>query len=113
VRLDASVYLLNEGGKAITAIPLHLVGTDGTSTADILLPFRETIFGERFRLGMRTAAGGLNGASSTVAGTGFDLRTGGGMGRLQLVSPNAVSLGAGLVALGALRRARSAPRARP
>jgi hypothetical protein len=88
------------------------------------------IVGNPYQLGMVTAMGALQGVPSTVMGTGFDNRTLGGLGTLQLVSPASIGLGTGgslamlatlsitfvpepttallvgggLVALGALRR---------
>jgi hypothetical protein len=104
--LDASAYLLtgvaaSPPGFVAAAIPLFMVGNPGP------IPFAfnalgmlimGTIFANPYQLGMVTVMGALNGSPSTVMGTGFDNRTAGGVGTLQLVSPTSVGLGA----LGAL-----------
>ena len=53
-----------------------------------------TVKANPYQLGMVTVMGALNGSPSTVMGTGFDNRTAGGAGVLQLVSPTIVGLGA-------------------
>ena len=53
-----------------------------------------TVKANPYQLGMVTVMGGVNGVPSTVMGTGFDNRTAGGAGVLQLVSPTIVGLGA-------------------
>jgi hypothetical protein len=104
--LDASAYLitgyLNGVGPTpnnAAAVPLNVVGVGGTKKFVALgTLIMATIKANPYQLGMVTVMGALNGSPSTVMGTGFDNRTAGGLGTLQLVSPTIVSLGA----LGAL-----------
>ena len=104
--VDASGYLLHNGNRAVGFFPFPLfLGMDATHTMDGLgIPFSGTHFGQGLQLGMQTVAGELVRMFTvagqpvpspvvTLAGTGFDLRTGGGGGRLQLVSPNMMHLG--------------------
>ena len=92
--INASAYLLNKANKAIAAIPLAVIGVGGNQTFSVLGGLvTGTIFANPFQLGMVTIMGGLNGTMATVVGTGFDNRTAGGQGTLQLVSPTVVSLG--------------------
>jgi hypothetical protein len=100
--LNASAYLLtgvnsSPPGFVAAAIPLFMIGNPGP------IPFAfnalgmlimGTIFANPYKLGMVTAMGALQGVPSTVMGTGFDNRTAGGLGTLQLVTPTAVGLGA-------------------
>jgi hypothetical protein len=77
------------------AIPLAIVGVGGnqkfTALAGLVMG---TIMANPYQLGMVTVMGALQGVPSSVMGTGFDNRTAGGQGTLQLVSPTVVALGA-------------------
>ena len=115
--LDLSAYLItgysngagtNPNNQA--AIPLAIVGVGGTKKFVALAGLiMGTIKANPYQLGMVTVMGGVNGAMSTLVATGFDNRTAGGLGGLQLVSPTLVSLGA----LGSLPRSRSSPSKSP
>jgi hypothetical protein len=100
--LSVSAYLItgymNGTGPTpnnAAAIPLNIVGVGGTKKFVALGTLvMGTIKANPYQLGMVTVMGALNGSPSTVAGTGFDNRTAGGLGVLQLVSPTIVALGA-------------------
>jgi hypothetical protein len=131
--LDAGLYLL-QGTSAqyvLAELPIGVIGVGGTAMWNYGGPLiMGIIVGNPYQLGAVTAMGALQGVPSTVMGTGFDNRTLGGLGTLQLVSPASIGLGTGgslamlatlsitfvpepttallvgggLVALGALRR---------
>jgi hypothetical protein len=101
--LDMSGYLIQSYASGagtspnnLAAIPLAIVGV-GTCcklpTFGVGL-IMGTIKANPYQLGMVTVMGSLNGSPSTVMGTGFDNRTAGGAGVLQLVTPTVVALGA-------------------
>jgi hypothetical protein len=113
--LSASAYLITGLGNPPTlstptptnlaaAIPLAIVGVGcNPFCPPPLFPgglIMGTIMANPYQLGMVTVMGALNGVPSAVMGTGFDNRTAGGLGTLQLVSPTVVALGA----LGSLAR---------
>ena len=101
--LDMSGYLItgyvNGTGPTpnnLAAIPLAVVGNPPccklpTFGVGLIMG---TIKAFPYQLGMVTVMGALNGSPSTVMGTGFDNRTAGGLGVLQLVSPTVIGLGA-------------------
>ena len=97
--LDLSGYLIT-GFAGPTpnvqpGIPLAVVGVGGTQKVSYLgglIMF--TVLANPYQLGMVTVMGALQGVPSTVMGTGFDNRTAGGAGVLQLVSPTVISAGA-------------------
>ena len=93
--LGADFYVMNRLGKAVGTIPLSVVGVGGTATNPRFLDIvKATVVGHPYQLGMVTVHGNLfSGTPHTLVGTGFDLRTTGGKGTLQLVSPAAVSFG--------------------
>jgi hypothetical protein len=98
--LNAAAYLLtgvvsSPPGFVAAGIPLGLIGVGGTQMQPPLgMLIMGTIFPNPYQLGMVTLMGALNGVPSAVVGTGFDNRTAGGAGVLQLVSPNIIGLGA-------------------
>jgi hypothetical protein len=98
--LNAAAYLLtgvasSPPGFVAAAIPLGIIGVGGTLMFNALgMLIMGTIVANPYQLGMVTVMGALNGTPSTVVGTGFDNRTAGGLGVLQLVSPTSVGLGA-------------------
>jgi hypothetical protein len=93
--LAASAYLLNKNGKAVAALPLSQIGVGGGLVTFSVLNNPGTIFANAYQLGMVTVAGGIPSSGAvTVVGTGFDARTVGGAGTLQLVSPTSFDLGA-------------------
>ena len=94
--LNASAYLRNKAGKAVAALPLDRVGVGGTALFTVIaIPF--SIQANPYQLGMVTVSGAIqSGAPAILMGTGFDARTTGGLGTLQLVTParfNAATLG--------------------
>jgi hypothetical protein len=104
--LVASAYLLTSGQFVAAAIPLGVLGVGGTVMQPPLgMLIMGTIFPNPYQLGMVTLMGALQGVLSTVVGTGFDNRTAGGAGVLQLVSPNMIGFGAlgSMTALTTLR----------
>jgi hypothetical protein len=103
--LNASAYLLNVGNRALTAIPLGIVGVGGTQTFTLLGGLLAgTIFANPYQLGRVTVSGGVGlGGDSTAhawRATGFDNRTAAGIGVLQLVSPTTIRLQGGGQDLG-------------
>jgi hypothetical protein len=103
MQLDASAYLITGFTGATpnnaAAIPLTRIGRDCSIVFCPPPPVlgglvMGTIKGNPYQLGMITVMGGLNGTPTTLIGTGFDNRTAGGAGVLQLVSPNTIALGA-------------------
>jgi hypothetical protein len=131
--LDASIYLLNKASKLVADAAMGVLGVGGQAQFTVVGVTTGTMIGNPYRLGMTTATGRLSlGLFSTVIlrGSGFDRRTAGGGGRLQLVSPGMIRFRAigtvpilstltidfvpepttallfacGLMALGALRR---------
>jgi hypothetical protein len=98
--LNAAAYLLtgvasSPPGFVAAAIPLGIIGVGGTLMFNALgMLIMGTIVANPYQLGMVTVMGALNGTPSTVVGTGYDNRTAGGVGFLQLVSPTSVGLGA-------------------
>jgi len=75
-------------------VPLSVVGVGGTAIAGGLVA---SVIGAPFQLGAVAGTGTLLGSATQQTATGFDARTAGGAGVLQLVSPARVNLG-GLVA---------------
>jgi hypothetical protein len=110
MELDASAYLLSSSVNAVQPIKIGQIGFGcfpgnklpfggcGSGKPGLLMT---TLHVQPYKLGMVTVMGALNGAPSTVIATGFDNRTAGGLGVLQLVSPAVVALGA-LGSLGAV-----------
>ena len=100
--LNVSAYLITgySNGAGPTpnnqaAIPLNIIGVGGTKKFVALGTLvMGTIKANPYQLGMVTVMGALNDSPSTVMGTGFDNRTAGGLGTLQLVTPTIVGLGA-------------------
>jgi hypothetical protein len=92
--LAASFYLLNAKNKAMGALPLGCIGAlwDATCGPSSVVLGSTTIFSDRFRLGMQTVTGAFPGAARLSA-TGFDNRNPAGVGVLQMVSANTVTLG--------------------
>jgi hypothetical protein len=95
--LAANLYLLT-GTSAqylIAELPIGVIGQGGTAMwsygGGLIMGI---IVGNPYQLGTVTAMGALQGVPSTVMGTGFDNRTAGGIGTLQLVSPASIGLGA-------------------
>jgi hypothetical protein len=64
------------------------LGNCGVGPAGLLMT---TMMVNPYQLGMVTVMGAFEGVPSTVVGTGFDNRTAGGQGVLQLISPAVVS----------------------
>jgi hypothetical protein len=80
-------------GALLTAI--GVLGAGGQAQFTVLGITTGTVIGNPYRLGMTTATGrlqSLNNYTSTaiLTGSGFDRRTLGGGGRLQLVSPGMI-----------------------
>jgi hypothetical protein len=72
-----------------------MIGVGGTQMFNALgMLIMGTPFANPYQLGMVTVMGVLQGVPSTVMGTGFDNRTAGGLGVLQLVSPTSFGFGA-------------------
>jgi hypothetical protein len=98
--LNAAAYLLtgvaaSPPGFVAAAIPLGIIGVGGTLMFNALgMLIMGTIVANPYQLGMVTVMGALQGVPSTIVATGFDNRTAGGVGTLQLVSPTSVGLGA-------------------
>ena len=98
--LDASAYFLSNG-KAGAGVKIGQIGFGclpgnkgefgGCGTAG--LPPMATMNVFPYQLGMITVMGAFQGVPSTVMGTGFDNRTAGGQGVLQLVTPAVIYLG--------------------
>jgi hypothetical protein len=91
----ASAYLLFITAPPIglalpTAIPLSVVGVGGTVAVGGLVA---SVIGNPFQLSTTTVTGAYNGTTTAQTATGFDTRTAGGVGQLQVVSPTRVNLG--------------------
>jgi len=97
--LNGSAYLLFIQTPPVaaalpTGVPLSVVGVGGTAIAGGLVA---SVIGAPFQLGAVVGTGTLLGSATQQTATGFDARTAGGAGVLQIVSPTRVNLG-GLVA---------------
>jgi len=91
--LNASVYLLM-GGFPVAGIPLNVVGVGGTQMFSVFGGLiAGTVTAAPYQLGTITQTGIFNGEPQSAMNTGFDARTPGGAGVLQLVSPGFSSLG--------------------
>jgi hypothetical protein len=102
--LNASAYLFNKGAKAVAAIPMAIIGVGGTQMFTVLSAISGTAIANPYQLGAVMLSGAIAGMTNTpvmLTGTGFDNRTAGGGGVLQLVSPTNIVL-TGLGSLPAL-----------
>ncbi len=97
----ASAYLLFITAPPIglalpTAIPLSVVGVGGTAVVTPTGGLVASVIGNPFQLSTTTVTGSYNGTTTAQTATGFDTRTAGGVGQLQVVSPTRVNLGSAL-----------------
>jgi hypothetical protein len=92
---NASAYFTATNFQTVAEIPLSVVGVGGSLTFNVLGLATGTITGNPWQLGVVTVSGAVSGVTTVLTAAGFDNRSVGGTGTLQLVTPALFSLSGG------------------